>query len=85
MKARVSFLHKKEAEWLKFADWVPAAGELVVYDVDSEHSYARVKLGDGQRTLSELDFFINSAFESLMQELLYSEIIDGGRITNYKE
>lgn len=75
MKARVSFLHKKESDWAKFSDFCPAPGELVVYDPDENFSYSRMKVGDGKRTLQELDFFINTAINQKL------EIIDGGRIT----
>lgn len=83
MKARVSQLHRTEAEWLSLAKWVPEAGELVVYDPDAVYPYARVKIGDGQRSLSELDFFVNSTVDTILQKLHYSDTLDGGRITDY--
>lgn len=83
MKARVSNLHKTEAEWLQLDSWIPEAGELIVYDPDSRHNYARVKMGDGKRPLKELAFFIDSAVLSIMQAN-QSKVIDGGRITKYK-
>lgn len=84
MKARVSNLHKTEAEWRQLNSWVPEAGELIVYDPDDRHNYARVKMGDGKRPLKDLAFFIDSAVLSIMQAN-QSKIIDGGRITNYKK
>ena len=84
MKARVSHLHKTEADWIKFNDWMPAAGELVIYDPDENFRYARVKVGDGQHTLKELDFFVNSAINNILQEIKFDSIIDSGRITEYK-
>lgn len=77
MKARISHLHKTEAEWLAFSNWQPEAGELIVYDPDEVHAYARIKVGDGQRTLQELDFFVDSAVNEALN------IIDSGRITDY--
>ena len=59
MKARVSHLHKTETEWLKFNSWVPEAGELIIYDPDTSYSYSRIKVGDGRRSLRELDFLID--------------------------
>ena len=84
MKARVSHLHKTESEWLKFNDWKPAAGELIIYDPDENFKYARIKVGDEQHTLKELDFFIDSTVNSILQEAKFTEIIDSGRITEYK-
>lgn len=80
MKARVSHLHKTEAEWAKYKDWVPEAGEFVIYDPDDTVKYARIKVGDGKSKLYELDFFIDSATLALMKQQHFFEILDGGRI-----
>ena len=85
MKARVSNLHKKESEWLKLKGWVPEAGELIVYDPDERYSYARIKLGDGVTPLKDLDFFIDKAALALIQKQHYFDIIDAGRVTDYKK
>ena len=85
MKARVSQLHKTEAEWLRWANWKPEAGELIVYKPDKNYSYARIKVGDGERTLRELDFFIDSAIAEILQKIRFEDDIDGGRITEYVE
>ena len=84
MKARISQLHMTEAEWQKHSQLVPEAGELIVYDPDSLHPYARIKVGDGTRTLKELDFFIDSAISEILQKVRFEDSIDGGRITEYK-
>jgi hypothetical protein len=84
MKARVSHLHKQESEWVTLNSWVPEAGEFVVYDPDSRYSYARLKVGDGVHTLRELDFFVDQAALALIKKQRYFEIIDAGRITDYK-
>lgn len=85
MKARVSHLHKTEAEWLKLGSWKPEAGELIIYDPDSTHSYARLKVGDGVRALKDLEFFVDNATMALIQKQRYFEIIDAGRVTDYKK
>lgn len=72
-----------EAEWLRHSAWTPEPGELVVYDPDSSHSYARVKVGDGVRTLLELDFFIDSAIADILKQIRFTDSVDGGRITEY--
>ena len=87
MKARVSQLHKTEAEWQKWSQWIPEAGELVVYDPDPSkaQNYARIKVGDGQHTLLELDFFVDATIENILDQVRFSDIIDGGRITEYSK
>jgi hypothetical protein len=83
MRARVSQLHKTEAEWLALPDFLPEAGEIIVYDPDLFCRYARVKIGDGFSKLSELPFFVDSAIETAIQKYKYNEVIDAGRITDY--
>ena len=84
MKARVSQLHKTAAEWKKFDDWVPAAGELVVYDPDNTCKHSRVKIGDGVRELKYLGFAVDNAIESYLKAIRYAEILDGGFIRDYR-
>lgn len=82
MKARVSQLNKTEQEWKAFSEWVPLAGEIVVYNPDTVHKYARIKIGDGKRTLPDLEFTVLAAAEDLLVERQFSEVIDGGRISS---
>lgn len=85
MRARVSQLHKTEAEWDKFAEFVPIHGEFIVFDPDKRHPYARLKIGDGVTMLSNLPFFIDSAIDDHVTKRRYNEVIDGGRVTAYKK
>lgn len=85
MKARISQLHMTEADWLKYASLIPEAGEFIVYDPDEAHQYARIKVGDGKRTLKELDFFTDSVLEETLKQIRFEDSIDGGRITEYKK
>ena len=83
MKARISLLHKTEADWKKLVSFTPDAGELIIYDPDDSYDYARVKIGDGNTLLRDLPFIIDSATLALIQKQHYFEIIDGGRVTDY--
>ena len=83
MKARISQLHMTETEWQKYSQLVPEAGELIVYDPDTKHPHARIKVGDGKRKLSELDFFIDSAIAEVLKQVRFEGVVDGGRITEY--
>lgn len=85
MKARVSQLHKTAAEWSKYDSWTPEAGELIVFDPDSAFNYARIKVGDGKKTLKELSFYVDAAIADYLKQQHYEELIDGGRITDYKK
>lgn len=84
MIARVSNLHKTEKEWLNHADFIPNAGELVIYDPDEATNFSRLKIGDGKTPLKDIDFLIASNIEDFIKKTKYSEFIDAGRITEYK-
>ena len=86
MKARISQLHKTEAEWNKLSQWVPLAGEFIIYDPDPSNNqpHARIKVGDGEHTLGELDFFVESAIAEILRQVRFEDSVDGGRITEYK-
>ena len=83
MKARISQLHKTAFEWQQYSRWIPEPGELVIYDPDAQCSYSRIKVGDGVHTLSELDFFIDSAILEILKQVRFEDSVDGGRITEY--
>lgn len=94
MKARVSQLHKTEAEWSKLPNFIPLAGEIIIFDVDKQHNYVRLKIGDGilqsdgtinGTKLKDLPFFIDSAIDDHVTKRRYNEIIDGGRVVDYKK
>jgi hypothetical protein len=93
MKARVSQLHQTEAAWSRRPDFIPLAGEIIVFDADKQHRYVRLKIGDGViqadgtiigTKLKDLPFFIDSAIDDHVTKRRYNEIIDAGRVTNYK-
>jgi hypothetical protein len=55
-KGRIVNKHDTEENWLKATNFIPMKGELIVYDVDKDHTYERMKLGDGATLVSDLPF-----------------------------
>lgn len=53
---RVQQKHDIEANWMKAVNFAPKVGEIIVYDPDSNHTYSRVKIGDGVTLVSDLPF-----------------------------
>ena len=49
LKTRIQNKHEPEVNWLQATNFVPLAGELIVYDVDETHNKPRLKIGDGVR------------------------------------
>lgn len=83
MKARISQLYMTEAEQVQWANEILEPGELVVFAPTTEYPHARLKVGDGKRSLKELDFFIDSAVEGILKQIRFEDAIDGGRIADY--
>lgn len=70
IKARIQHLCKTESEWNQLPDFVPKAGELIIYQTNS---VPKIKIGDGKSRLRELDFVV-------------TEIdFDSGRIEEFSE
>ena len=85
MKWRIINIHDTEENWNKTVDFIPKAGEQIIYDVDMNHSYERLKIGDGVTKVQDLPFVINSVIESLFNiknSVLYA---DGGKISSYTD
>ena len=84
MKARLSLLHKTETEWNELPNFVPFSGEVIIFEQDAEHSYVRLKIGNGITLLKDLPFFIDSAIADHIKNTRLNEFIDAGRVTDYK-
>jgi len=60
MKERVQIKHDVAENWAKAVNFVPLAGEMVIYDgIIEDGKYVerpRLKVGDGKHTVNELPF-----------------------------
>ena len=56
INGRIQHKHDIEENWLKATNFIPLIGELIVYDPDSSHTDARLKIGDGQTLVNDLPF-----------------------------
>lgn len=67
IKTRVSQKHDTAENWAN-SDLIPLEGELIIYDAD-ENSPARIKLGDGKSSASELPFLDDSISAKVFEDL----------------
>lgn len=58
---RIVHKHDTAENWAKAVNFVPKAGELIIYDADENYNYPRTKIGDGVRVVEELPFIENQA------------------------
>lgn len=73
---RVIQSHDTKENWDKLESFVPASGELIIYDPDQYVNTTRYKVGDGKTKLIELPMF---AGIPVTDETVF---LDGGRIKN---
>ena len=68
IQTRVQNKHDIEANWLLATNFIPLAGEIIIYDVDNDHPKIRAKVGNGVNLLSELPWALDEAtLEELIQ------------------
>lgn len=58
LNARIIHKHDTEANWNKATNFIPKQGEIIVYDIDDNHSYECFKIGDGTTTVINLPFTV---------------------------
>ena len=62
LKGRVIQKHDVESNWSK-ASFIPKKGEIIIYDIDDNYSYERIKVGDGAQNVNALPF-VTDALET---------------------
>ena len=65
-KSRIIHKHDSEENWEKATGFIPMQGEIIVYDIDANYDYERIKIGDGATVVDELPF----ANDALKEELV---------------
>ena len=56
ISSRIVHKHDIEANWNKATNFIPKAGEIIVYDRDENYTYERIKIGDGETLIENLAF-----------------------------
>lgn len=56
MNTRIQHKHDTEANWNKALNFIPKAGEIIIYDTDENYNYSRLKIGDGINSVNTLKF-----------------------------
>ena len=69
LNSRIILKHDTEVNWSNSINFIPKIGEIIVYDPDENHAAARVKIGDGVKTVVELAFIDDAAKAALFKEI----------------
>ena len=65
IKSRIQQKHDIEANWLKAENFIPMRGELIIYDIDANYDYERMKIGDGATSVVELPFIVDGPINNM--------------------
>ena len=68
VKSRIQNKHDIEANWAKAENFVPLIGEIIVYDIDENYDYERIKIGDGVSNVNILPFSIEEVLTVELDE-----------------
>lgn len=80
-KSRIINKHDSQENWEKALAFIPFLGEIIIYDIDENYNYERLKIGDGIHTVNELQFideFLSIPSERIIhnEEYLLSELLN---------
>ena len=64
INGRITQKHDSEANWGKATNFIPKAGEIIIYDADETHHYCRIKIGDGSTLINNLPFSTEEEIKS---------------------
>ena len=69
IKSRIVHKHDTESNWLKATNFIPIKGEIIVYDIDENYNYERMKIGDGITVVSSLQFVIDMISNDVIDDI----------------
>lgn len=81
IKSRIVHKHDVELNWNKATNFIPKQGEIIVYDIDSNHSYERIKIGDGVTNVNNLTFVISTLTNDEIDVICGSTIQSASEVT----
>lgn len=81
LKTRIIHKHDVELNWNKATNFIPKQGEIIVYDIDSNHNYERIKIGDGATNVNNLPFVISTLTNDEIDAICGSTIQSASEVT----
>lgn len=76
--SRIAQKHDIETNWNNSPDFIPMRGELIVYDIDANYDYERLKIGDGATTVVDLPFVDENVSWNTLKDKPFGEVETGG-------
>ena len=71
IQSRIQHKHDTEANWNQTTNFIPKAGEIIIYDKDENYTYERIKIGDGEKNVNALSFITDNVEIGEGGEIIY--------------
>lgn len=78
---RIIQKHDSETNWNKATNFIPKAGEIIIYDTDETHTEPRIKIGDGTNVVGNLPFFVPYLTNDEIDEICGATIYTASEMT----
>lgn len=75
IQSRIIHKHDIEENWNKATNFIPKQGELIIYDIDSNYSYERFKIGDGITSIISLPFILNAITNNVIDNICGDSVV----------
>ena len=75
IQSRIIHKHDIEENWNKATNFIPKQGELIIYDIDSNYSYERFKIGDGITSIISLPFTLNAITNNVIDDICGDSVV----------
>ena len=75
LNTRLVQKHDTEANWNKATNFIPKDGEIIVYDIDNNYDYKRIKIGDGITNVINLPF-VTLAFSATFNRTVFTGLLN---------
>lgn len=66
-QSRIINKHDVEKNWNKVVNFIPKKGEFIIYDIDENYDYSRLKVGDGATVVGQLPFIDSDVRNSIAE------------------
>lgn len=69
LNTRIQLKHDIEANWNKATGFIPKLAEVIIYDIDDNYGFPRMKVGDGKTVVTELPFVYDPVTKDDIDEI----------------
>lgn len=83
LNSRMIQKHDTEENWEKAVNFIPKQGEIIIYDIDDNYDYERIKVGDGITNVSALPFTLDleTFTDEEIDEICGANIVSSSEVT----